>query len=55
MENYYKHLNRVQKKYTVIDMITITGLMDAEQKIAHLLRYAELVQDAEAVAYCINN
>lgn len=58
MEKYYRHLSRVQNSPeigNIIDIMTITGLMDIKQKKAHLLRYAELVKDIDAIEYCKNN
>ena len=51
MKNYYNHLNRVQNQYAIIDILTITGLMDKADKLTHLLRYAELVDDEKAIEY----
>ena len=51
MTDYYKHLSRVQNRYQLVDIMTITGFMDSEQKTQHLLRYAELTKDREAADY----
>lgn len=58
MENYYKHLSRVQNHDIIsyiIDIMTITGMMNWEQKIQHLLRYAEETKDVRAIDFCNDN
>lgn len=44
IKNYYRELNKVQSMLNIpVDIVTITGFMDDEEKMAHLKRYAEEV------------
>ena len=54
MIEYYRHLSRVQNSVELseVDIMTITGFMEPEQKFQHLRRYADLTKDAEAQSYC---
>ena len=53
-KEYYRHLGRIQNHNSLVDIVdimTITGLMDDAQKINHLARYAEQVQDGRALTW----
>ena len=40
---YYTELNKIQSKIPYVDIITITGFMNNDEKILHLQRYAEQI------------
>jgi hypothetical protein len=43
MKNYYRELNKVQRQIPHIDIVTFTGFMDKDEKLAHLDYYAKQV------------
>ena len=40
---YYTELNKIQSEIPYVDIITITGFMNNDEKILHLQRYAEQI------------
>jgi len=40
MEAFYADLSYIQNGNTLIDIMTITGFMSEDQKIAHIIHYA---------------
>ena len=40
LDQYYSILSSIQNRMTHVDIMTITGMMDDEEKLAHLFRYA---------------
>jgi hypothetical protein len=53
MKNYYKHLGRIQnhRKVCITDIMTITGFMNNQEKLNHLVYYAKLTSDVKAIEY----
>lgn len=44
MQNYYRELNKVQSMLKIpVDIVTFTGFMSEDEKMAHLLYYAQQV------------
>ena len=43
MKNYYRELYKVQRQINHIDIVTITGFMSKDEKLAHLNYYADQV------------
>lgn len=45
LQDYYKELSMIQNRFPHIDIMTITGMMNWEEKVKHLNFYKNQVKD----------